>query len=316
MPPAQTTMKTIRQRFRYFLFLCVLTLASPALLCASDLTVAVIKSKGNFPVEDILTGFKSVIQQHNISARLVSIEIGDDSDKMSDQIARLKPDILLCIGTKALERGALINKIPKLYVMVTSENAKPWSDRDDIFGVALDIAPAHQFRIIRQAIPASRRIGVLYDPEQNQKMIEDAKKAAAAAGFLLVAQPVDNIREIPLALQKLESNIDVLWAIYDQTVYTPESTRYILLQSLRKKIPMVGLSSHFAKAGALLAIYGDYSDMGQQLALQAIALSKEVERLPQMSRPRKVRVAINEKVGRIMDINFSDQFLKAVHQIY
>lgn len=316
MPQVLTTMKTIRQRFFYLLFLCMLALASPVVLCASDLTVAVMKSEGNFPFEDILTGFKSGLQQHNISVQFVSIEIGDDFDKMSGQIARMNPDIVLCIGAKALERGALIKKIPKLYSMVTSENTRSWSDRDDVFGVALDIAPANQFRIIRQAMPASRRIGVLYDPEQNQKMIEDAKKAAAAAGFLLVAQPVDNIREIPLALQKLENNIDVLWAIYDQTAYTPESTRYILLQSLRKKIPMVGLSSHFAKAGALLAIYGDYSDMGQQLALQAIALSKGLERLPQMSRPRKVRVAINEKVGRIMDINFSDQFLKTVHQTY
>jgi ABC-type uncharacterized transport system substrate-binding protein len=169
---------------------------------------------------------------------------------------------------------------------------------------------------MRQAMPAGRRIGVLYDPEHNQKEIEEAKKAAADAGFSLVAQSVRSIRDIPLALQNLENNVDMLWAIYDPTVYTPESTRHILLQSLRKKIPMIGLSTHFAKAGALLAIYGDYQDMGQQLALQAIALSKKSERLPQMSRPRKVRIAINEKVGRMMDINFSDQFLKTVHQRY
>lgn len=79
---------------------------------------------------------------------------------------------------------------------------------------------------------------------------------------------------------------------------------------------MVGLSPNFAKAGALLAVYGNYVDMGQQIALQAMAISRGVDPSPEMSRPRKARVAINEKVARIMDINFSSQFMKTVHQTY
>lgn len=308
-------MKKPRRRTLYVMFLCLLALFCHTLVYASNLTVAVLKSEGNFPVDDLLAGFKLEMKQNNVSVQLITIEIGHDSDNISLQIVRTKPDLILCIGVKALERAALISKIPKFYAMVTSENSKPWSDRPDVFGVTLDIAPLHQFRIMRLAMPTGKRIGVLFDPELNQKIMAEARIAAAASGFLLVEQPISTIREIPLALQKLE-NVDMLWAIYDQTAYTPESTRYVLLQSLRKKIPLVGLSSHFAKAGALLAIYGDYSDMGQQLALQAIALSKGLERLPQMSRPRKVRVAINEKVGRLMDVNFSDQFLKTVDQMY
>lgn len=316
MLPIKTNMRLISRKIFYILFLCVLILFGPANGYASGLTVGVMKSEGNFPVDDILTGFKSVMQQHNIHIELIAIENSHEIDKTLNLIARINPDMLLCIGGNALEKAALLSKIPKVYVMITSENAKPWMERNDISGVTLDIAPAQQFRIIRQAMPASKRIGVLYDPQYNQKMIEEAKKAAAAAGFSLVAQPVSSIRDIPLALQKLENNMDVLWSIYDQTAYTSETTRYILLQSLRKKIPVIGLSPHFAKAGALLAIYGDYPDMGQQIALQAIAISKGAERVPQMSRPRKVRIAINEKVGRLFDINFSDQFIKSVDQTY
>ncbi len=306
---------TGRRAFWVFI-IGVLVLSGQALAYASGLTVAMLKSDGHYPIDDILAGFKLEMQESNISFQMIPVEIEQDADTLAGQLIRMKADMILCIGVKALEKAALATKIPKLYVMVTSENAKTWSHRDDIFGVSLDIAPQQQFRIIRQALPAGRRIGVLYDPDYNQKMIEETKKTAAAAGFSLVAHPVSSMRDIPSSLQKMEGNVDMLWAIYDQTAYSSESTRYILLQSLRRKIPMVGLSTHFAKAGALLAIYGDYTDMGRQIALQAMAVTKKGERVPQMSRPRKVRVAVNEKVGRMMEINFSESFLKTIHQIY
>ncbi len=316
MPLVKAILKNMRQRACYALLLCVLVLSGQKVACGADLTVAVMKSEGHYPVEEILTGFKMEMQQNNITIQLLPVEGISNFDKISGQITRSKPDILLCIGIKALEQAAMFKNIPKLYAMVTHENVQVWLGRNEIAGVSLDIAPLLQFRIIRQAIPASKRIGIIYNPEHNRKLIEEAKKAAAATGYTIVALPVSTIREIPSVLDKLENNVDLIWTIYDQTAYTPESTRYILLQTLRKKIPVVGLSPHFAKAGALLAIYGNYVDMGQQLALQAIALSQGREPTHQTSRPRKVKVAVNEKVARIMNINFSSQFMKTVHQTY
>ncbi|MEE9910805.1 MAG: hypothetical protein K4571_03690 [Deltaproteobacteria bacterium] len=306
----------IRRSAGYALLLCVFILSEQTVGYGADLTVAVLKSEGNFPVEDILTGFKMEMQENSIAIRLTHVEGGNDFDNIFSQITRVKPDMLICVGVKALEQAARIKNIPVLYSMVTQENARPWSAREGILGISLDIAPLLQFRIMRQAMPSSKRIGVFYDPDHNQKLIDEAKKAAAETGFSLVALPVRTIREIPSALENLEHRVDILWTIYDPSAYTPESTRYILLQALRKKIPVVGLSPHFAKAGALLAIYGDYTDMGRQLALQAIVLSKRGEPAPRIWRPRKARIAINEKVGRMMDIDFSSQFLKTVHQTY
>lgn len=153
---------------------------------APELTVAVMKSEGNFPVEDILTGFKMEMQQSNITVHLVHMEGGNNFSRISSQIVRTRQDMLLCIGVKALEQAVLIKHIPKLYSMVTYENAQVWLDRNDVFGVSLDIAPLIQFRIIRQALPASKRIGVLYDPEHNRKLIEEAKKQRRPPVFHLL----------------------------------------------------------------------------------------------------------------------------------
>lgn len=287
---------------------------SPAI--GGNSTVAVIKSDSVLPYGDVLAGFKAGLQQKNIHADFVTVDYRKDPQRLHAQIANIQPSIILCLGTKALEQAAEIKDIPKIFSLVTSGNAQMWSRRGDIYGVTLDLAPTAQFRIIRQIFPEIKNIGVLYNPRQNQKIIEEAKKSAAAMSLSLKGFPVVTIKEIPTALEKAEKNIDLIWAIYDQTVYSPESAGYILMQALRKRIPLIGFSPYFAKAGAPLALYGDYQDMGQQAALQAMAALNGEKSIIRIVSPRKVRIAINEKVGRFMGITFTTQFMKTVHQFY
>jgi ABC-type uncharacterized transport system substrate-binding protein len=280
------------------------------------MTVAVMKGNSLLPYDEVLAGFKAGIKQRNVVANFAIIE-EDDNQSLDSRIALIRPNLILCLDLKALERASRIKNTPKIFSLITAANIEQWSDRNDICGVSLDIAPATQFKIMRQAFPESRRIGVLYDPNQNGKTISEAKKAAAASGFLLQAYPVGTIKEIPLAFEKLEGGAaDLLWALYDQTVYGPDSARYILMQSLQKRIPVVGFSPHFAKAGALLALYGDYYDMGKQAALQSLALQNGEGDTTRLNRPRTVKIAVNDKVGKFLGVTFSPSFKKMVHQSF
>jgi ABC-type uncharacterized transport system substrate-binding protein len=292
----------------------ILSSLSPAL--GADMTVAVIKGSSLLPYEEVLAGFAEGMKQQNLSAAFVNIEEGRERQALEAKMALIRPSLILCLDQQALERAAPIRNIPKVYALIAAANLAPWSGRDDVRGVALDIAPATQFAILRQAFPEGRRIGVLYDPSHNRAIIEEAGKAASATGFSLQAFGVGAIREIPLAFEKLEKNADLLWTLYDQTVYSPEPARYVLMQSLQRRIPAVGFSPHFAKAGALLALYGDYHDMGQQAALQALALRSGQESITRMSSPRTVKIAVNEKVGRFLGVTFSPAFRKKVNQSF
>jgi putative tryptophan/tyrosine transport system substrate-binding protein len=299
------------------LFLAVMLILS----CASaavgaDMTVAVVKGNSALPYDEVLAGFAAGLKQRNVTADFVSLDEGGDQKQLDARIARIRPDLILCLDMQALERVSKIGQIPKIFSLITVANLEPWTERKDIYGVSLDIAPANQFRIIRQAFPGSKRIGVLYDPNHNRIVIEEAKRAAAASGFNLQAFPVGAIKEIPFAFEKLEKNADLLWTLYDPIVYSPESARYVLMQSLQKKIPAVGFSPQFAKAGALMALYGDYQDMGQQAALQALAIRNGEENVARLGRPRTVRIAVNDKVGRFLEITFPPSFLKTVHQSF
>jgi putative ABC transport system substrate-binding protein len=295
----------------FFTILFILTGISSAY--SADLTVAVMKSDGHLPYEEVLAGFKAEFQ--NRTLKIIILENGERKS-LNAQLSRHQPDIIFCLGTKALEQTSHIKEIPKIFSLITYAGIQPWLNREDVYGVTLDIAPPLQFKAIRQAFPDSKRIAVIYDPKQNQKVITDAKKAAASMGLSLAAYPIDSIKDIPAVFQGLDKNTDLLWSIYDSIVYQPEPAQYILLQCLRRQIPFVGFSPQFARAGALLALYGDYWDMGRQAALQAMAIANQRDNISRIIRPRVVRTAVNKKVAQAMRITYPPSFLINVHLSY
>jgi len=300
-------------KIRIFLvILFVLTGLSPA--WGADMTVAVLTSDGALPYEDVLAGFRA--ETRNRTMKMIILETGDDPKQLDGQISRHTPDVILCLGAKALTQASHIRDIPKVFALITYAGMQPWLNRQDVYGVTLDLALPSQLRSIRQAFPDKKRIGLLYSPEQNQIIIDEAKKYAPSLGFGIVAYPVRSIRDIHNIIKDMDQKIDLLLAIYDHTVYQPEAAKYILLQSLRKQIPFVGFSPQFAKAGAVLALYGDYGDMGRQAAGQAMAVMDQGENINRILRPRKVRTAINQKVAGAMRITFPPQFLKNIDQVY
>ncbi|MCA9452115.1 MAG: hypothetical protein KC584_05745, partial [Nitrospira sp.] len=67
------------------------------------------------------------------------------------------------------------------------------------------------------------------------------------------AKQVETPQELPDALDSLPGNADVLWGFTDSVVFSPETVKGILLFSFRNRIPFVGLSTSWVKAGAVYA---------------------------------------------------------------
>ena len=79
---------------------------------------------------------------------------------------------------------------------------------------------------------------------------------------------------IPAALDQIATRADVLLALPDSTVYTRESARGILLQSFRKRTPVIGPNDAWVRMGALYALDWDYDEVG---AVCAQLASREVQ---------------------------------------
>ena len=280
---------------------------------AREFKVAVIKSDGTLPYDEVITGFRAELHGQNINLVTVNEK---NRTRTAAKISAIQPDALLCLGTKALERVSEIRNIPKIFCLVTLAKAYTLANRKDLYGVVIDIPPAVQFKIIKNVFPKVKRVGVLYNPEQNQRLIGEAEKSAHAMGFRLIVKPVRSVKEIPSALHELENKVDLLWAVYDQTVYGPETAKYVLLFTLRKNIPFVEFSPQFTKAGALLALYGNYEDMGRQAASIAKQVLNNEKLTYKYVEPRHTDIAVNEKAANALNISFPDNFLRKADKIY
>jgi putative ABC transport system substrate-binding protein len=172
--------------------------------------------------------------------------------------------------------------------------------------VSLDIPFDVQFKYLRRLFPAAHRVGVLYNVAETGALIEEARKVAAANGFSLVAEPVDDPMHAVATLDSLMTKVDVLWSLADSHVFTPQTTAALILASLRRGIPLFGLSTAHVRAGAVAALYCDYADIGRQTGQTALHIlrGKQAGTIP-VAMPKTVALALNLRSAQHVNLPIS-----------
>jgi len=110
----------------------------------------------------------------------------------------------------------------------------------------------------------------------------------------LVGAPIETSEQIPGALDELTGKVDALWSFADSVAYSPNLAQFIILHTLRNRLPFMGVSVGYVKAGALFCVYADYEEVGRQSAAMAaeILSGKSASGIP-MQFPRHSKMALN-----------------------
>ncbi|MEW6413332.1 MAG: ABC transporter substrate-binding protein [Candidatus Zixiibacteriota bacterium] len=264
----------------YAIGVAVAAVVSSSTTYGAPIEIAVLTSDSSTSTLRTLAGAEKVIAQEYPQASFTSFTIGRDS--VEDQstviaIRSLGPTLILTIGSSATELAKRnfedipivfsAVKYPELSGFVES-NEKPGRN---ITGASLDIPTDVQFGYFQKIIPSLKKLGVLYT-ENTASLIPQAKIVAGQLGLELVALNVESDKGLPAALDSLTSVVDALWSVADPNLFKPQSTRYILLQTVRKQIPFMGFSRYVVESGALCALDFDYKAVG----LQAGAIANRV----------------------------------------
>jgi putative ABC transport system substrate-binding protein len=309
----------LRLRLRIFLTLTLLLLLSGYSIAANKTIIAVIKSKDITPYNQAIKGFEEYLQEKGINPWLVPYDLEGDDKKAAqiiDEVKQKKPDLILTLGTAATEAAAArIKNIPIVFSVVLNP-ASNLRHGENITGAAMDIPPITQFEVLRSVVPATKRIGVLYTMETGQVM-ENARNAAERLGMTFIAVSVGSEKEVPQKLKELSKGIDVFYMLADSTVFTPKSTEFILMYTLKHGIPFMGLSQRYVKAGALLALSWDYNDMGRQageLAYKIIHGARPGEL--SITYPRKISLILNLRTAKNIGIKIPPSVVKKAEEVY
>ncbi len=221
--------------------------------------------------------------------------------ELASTLEQLKPALIVTLGSQAtVWAQTSVRNTPLLFGMVLdplAQGINPARAAAPMTGVSMQIPLPEQFARLRQVLPAVRRVGTVYDA-RNQPLVQEARREAVRQGLTLVGVPVTSATEVPEAFRSLAGKVDALWSFPDTTVYSREAAQFILLFSFRNRLPLMGFSRGYVRAGALFALYADYQDVGRQLAEVAheVIAGRSPRDIP-VGAPRRHALALNMRVA-------------------
>ncbi len=284
------------------IILCLLCLICYPPLCpaAAQTEVSVILSSNKAPYQQTYSGFRGLFTEKDSAAVFSEYSLEkEDPEEIVRHISQKRPAIVFTIGTKATELAKnKIKELPVVFSMVLDPAV--YAD-SNLTGVSLEIPASVKLDGIKRILPNAKKIGVIYSPRVAREY-GDILSSADEYGFQIVGSEIASAREFPDALKDISWRIDAFLMIPDATIYFPQSVNYLLLESLKGKFPVVGLSSAYTKAGAILSFEADYHEVGRQAGEIALRVLGGV--LPGQIKPAvpgKLKYSLNlataEKLG-------------------
>ncbi len=264
-----------------------------------------------------------VIKKHMLRKKSKSVNITDLEnlkDKSLAKAAKKKDIIFVAVGTRAalhLSEKLTAESI-LVYCMVSGAEQAGLSKRKNTFGVSTDIPVKNQLALIKEALPDTAAIGVLYDSSSSvgAAALKKAEKVLPT-GCRLEAVDVRSHKSVSSAINSLfRKKIDVIWTFPDTHVFNRHRIRMLLLSSIRKKVPVYGFSYPFVKAGALFgtSITPEFqSEQTVDLIIQVINANvlknpDKLKNIPQSVSPEFAR-AVNLIVAKKISIRLSEKFI-------
>jgi len=305
-----------RRRTTQVVLACIIlvTRMLPA-FSSSRVTVAVVFSRDAAPYQQALKGFTDHFDEAGRPHKIHEFYIGGSipRDRLIARIRAKQPDLILTIGSAATDLvTAEVRDIPIVFSLVLPASGRRdlqemMSDHGNVAGTSMEIPVETQFRELRKVLPAMKRVGVLYDPSITGESVAVAEQAARQLGIELVKVEVGPEDDVLERTEEIASEIDALWSVADSTVFSPNGLRQILLATLRHRVPFVGLSPSFVKAGALVALSVDYRDVGRQsgeLGARILA-GEEPSSLP-LASPRVFSLSVNMNTAEQIQVSIGE----------
>ena len=179
-------------------------------------------------------------------------------------------------------------------------------DRPSVTAIYADAPPAAQLQLIASLFDGRVAVGALLS-DASAHLERPMRQAASNLGIELLVERVAPSADVVRALTLLRG-VQVLLAVPDSTLYTPDTLRSILESTYRSGMPVVGFSAGTVAAGTLATAYCATDDVMADLfdLIDGVGVGLPGP-WPEPHFPRYWRVAVNESVARSLGVPLSDK---------
>lgn len=238
-------------------------------------------------------------------AEFVTVEVrGDHGSGELEKAMATSPRLVVAVGSEATEwMSRSKSKVPVISTMTLRAPAR----FPALVGVVpLEVPLPAVLAKLKQYFPSKTKLGVLFNPAsglERTTVLTDCSRAGFRPEISDCAAPGDLV---PQFLSLRERRIDLVLCFADNVLYSGATIKPLVLASLEQRIGLVGFSAAFVRAGAVIGVYADLKASGRQTAAAALRYL-ESRTAVDPEGPRTVKVGINQRVARLIGLEFRDK---------
>jgi putative tryptophan/tyrosine transport system substrate-binding protein len=261
--------------------------------------VLIITTSGIAAYDEVLDQIrKSVTRETGLY--ILDLARKETAEAIGDALRGRGIKVAVAIGADAAEAAAAR---PTSIPLIAALTPKPGPGARANCTIPLHLPLSVLLENVRLVFPDKSRLGVIHNSSLDPRDPEFLKNRDAA-GFSITIADCAGPAQLLQTLAGLKGRVDLVLCFTDSSLYNSATIKPLVLASLRYRLPLVGFSESFARAGAALSVYPDFREAGVQAAeLVRRALSGQA--LPGLERPRKIRIAVNQNITRLLGIGYT-----------
>ncbi len=172
---------------------------------------------------------------------------------------------------------------------------KNWS------GLLINQPIARQFHLISALLGKNKNTAVLLGP-YTKDLNRTLKNISNSTSHQINVKEIKESGQLSKSLDILNHSVDVLLTLPDPVVYNKNTIREILFSAYRNKLPIIGFSRSYVKAGAIAAIYSKPEQISSQIGSIVISYFKNKKFKKKQYYPDEFSVALNKNIARSLGI--------------
>lgn len=265
-------------------------------------------------LDDVRRGFEDELKSLGVETDITYKNSQGDTGiagVIAQKFVSDKSDLIFGIATVSAQAAKQsTDRIPVLFSAVTDPvNSQLVKTMDKVGGNVTgttDATPMEkQLELFKKINPEIKRIGIIYNTSESNSEIQvaNAKEIGAKLGLEIRAVGVNNINDIPQAVNSLVSKVDGFYTITDNIVAS--AINLISMAANERGLVTVGAEEAHVKGGILLTDGLSYYELGRQtgrMAKEILVDGKKPEDMPVETLANTTKV-VNEKTMKKLKLN-------------
>jgi hypothetical protein len=166
--------------------------------------------------------------------------------------------------------------------------------------IDLDAPPRLLLQEVHRLFPHQTRLGILISGNVDRAaLLAPARELGLSVQLMEVSGPANLLK----AFLSFKGKADLVLTLPDNALYNSATVKPLVMASLEERIPIIGFSAAFVRAGAAAGVFADFHEAGRQAAEAALRYAPgRTQRT--VEQPRKLTVAVNQRVLRLLGLDY------------